>query len=418
MTRFLSDLLRADEPLFTISLRQLESLSAQPAIDIQLMVEIQHQIRDHFQDLGLDSKTPVAVDQALKDRLLASSQDLASIIGWSQSQTTQQFFLLLKKTIFKTAGPLEGWYLKKTVAKKILIANPPLKTIEFFQTQTTEGLWRRHDVAEVMLVAQLVENQAWRRKIKQSYTTLKGNDFTNRRLILLGLTGDNWLKLGLSISKRQGHNLVACRELGLVGWLPTTKEVTPLMALTSLAFGLYWSNQVRFSGAFFKTQQVRFDFGDLVAQSVDGGYPQLVSLAGWNVDWPIIQSYFNLEAVVINPSAIFGPHIQALDLSFQTVGESLTKLEPSLADWQATNHLAVSVAGQTISANVLDLIVGLNLKTTSRHYYRQALWSELWLRYLQTDVIGGLLLDQLINPSDPDPNCPRFLRPLLKAGRH
>ena len=290
--------------------------------------------------------------------------------------------------------------------------------MKFFQVQTIEGLWRRHDVAEVMLVAQLVENQTWHRTMKQSYTRLKGNDFTNRRLILLGLNGDNWLKLGFGISKRQGHNLVACREMGLVGWLPTAKkEITPLMALTSLAFGLYWSNQVYFSGSLFKTQQVRFDFGDLVAQSVEGGYPQLVSLAGWNVDWPIIQAYFNLEAVAIDPSAVFGPHTQASDLNFQTVGKSLAKLKPGLADWQSTNYLAASVTGQTISANILDLIVGLNLKTTSHHYYRQALWSQLWLRYLQTDIIGGLVLDQLINPSDPGPDCPRFLRPLLKAGR-
>ena len=88
------------------------------------MVEIQHQIRDYFQDFDLGSKTPAAIDQAVKDRLLDSSQDLAGIIGWSQSQTSQQFFLLLKKTIFKVAGPLDGWYLKKAVAKKIINCQP------------------------------------------------------------------------------------------------------------------------------------------------------------------------------------------------------------------------------------------------------------------------------------------------------
>ena len=57
MTKLLRDILAAQEPLFTQSLRELEFLTGRKNIDIKLSAEITEKTFDTLRSLGLDADT-------------------------------------------------------------------------------------------------------------------------------------------------------------------------------------------------------------------------------------------------------------------------------------------------------------------------------------------------------------------------
>lgn len=56
MSQFLSELLEAAEPAFTLSLRQLEQISGAPSADIRLTTDIIGKVHLKLRELGLDPK--------------------------------------------------------------------------------------------------------------------------------------------------------------------------------------------------------------------------------------------------------------------------------------------------------------------------------------------------------------------------
>ena len=54
MSKLISYLLGAEEPLFSISLRQLEKTAGNPAVDVRLTAEIIGKVRMKMKQLGLD----------------------------------------------------------------------------------------------------------------------------------------------------------------------------------------------------------------------------------------------------------------------------------------------------------------------------------------------------------------------------
>ncbi len=54
MSKILSELLGATEPMFSLALKQLEAESGNPSADIRLTAEITGKLRLKTQELGLD----------------------------------------------------------------------------------------------------------------------------------------------------------------------------------------------------------------------------------------------------------------------------------------------------------------------------------------------------------------------------
>ena len=56
MSKMLSELLGATEPMFSIALKQLEQSSGNPSVDVRITAEIIGKIQIKTQELGLDPK--------------------------------------------------------------------------------------------------------------------------------------------------------------------------------------------------------------------------------------------------------------------------------------------------------------------------------------------------------------------------
>ena len=122
MSRLLSELLGAKEPLFSLSLRQLEQAAGRPGVDIRLTAEIIGQVRQKTAELGLDpdDTTPEELYHALLTKIEEQDRQLVKQIGGSDPENVAQLMPLMKKAWEGIDTPKTCWVIKRSVAKKML----------------------------------------------------------------------------------------------------------------------------------------------------------------------------------------------------------------------------------------------------------------------------------------------------------
>src|SRR3989344_7152852 len=83
MAKFLRDLLDAEQPLFSASLRQLESASGQTGADVKLIGTIHELAHDRMRQMKLDPSDTTGKElyQALMNRVSLDNKRLAALIG-------------------------------------------------------------------------------------------------------------------------------------------------------------------------------------------------------------------------------------------------------------------------------------------------------------------------------------------------
>ena len=113
MTKLLRDILAAQEPLFTQSLRELEFLTGRKNIDIKLSAEITEKTFDTLRSLGLDANdtTDAELYHALDQRVRQNNINLAKGLGTSPK-------LVAAVDIVKM--PRTAWVLKSLSGKAYL----------------------------------------------------------------------------------------------------------------------------------------------------------------------------------------------------------------------------------------------------------------------------------------------------------
>jgi hypothetical protein len=134
MTRVLSELLGAREPLFQQSLRQLEAMAGHPRADIRLSSDLQQALRTKLHELHLDGSDTTGPElyAALRQRLEIDEQRfIASVRGDTAATEKKDEDLTsqLARVLRTYVVPQGCFALKSSVVKKILRANLPRKTM-------------------------------------------------------------------------------------------------------------------------------------------------------------------------------------------------------------------------------------------------------------------------------------------------
>jgi hypothetical protein len=99
MSKFLSQLLGATEPLFSMSLKQLEDASGNPSADVRLTAEILGKVRLKTEELGLDpdDTTPRELHAALIGLIERHDKHLVRHIGGKDPQNAEELMPLMRK---------------------------------------------------------------------------------------------------------------------------------------------------------------------------------------------------------------------------------------------------------------------------------------------------------------------------------
>jgi hypothetical protein len=398
MTRVLSELLAAPEPMFRLSLTRLERSAGQPNADIRLSTEILHGMQSKLKELGLDPHDTRGEElYAMLGAHLEMSEKLFVETIRGKSTKNKDIVAQVIKALEKEISPRTCFALKNAAAKRLLKANMPKKVMKVLGYRSADSMLKHESAASLYAAATLIESDLWTKKIVKCYDKLKVTDFEIRPITFEHPTLKRWQKLSESVVAARKHNILSFKELGSVVLLPLPEKQPDLIALTTAVLTLHAVNEIRAASTFLKLHQVRPQFGTVVRKVVLGETYLPSTLLDQPISWNTVQSYYARLSDSIR-AELFEPVLQAEDFTWHAIEQVLARIEPSLKLWEGTAYLGMLDDSKAISCNLTDLILShcnrLPFADRQLQYFRSNLTSELTLRYLDSDRLHEAITGQ------------------------
>ncbi|HET8708798.1 MAG TPA: hypothetical protein VFL85_00800 [Candidatus Saccharimonadales bacterium] len=408
MTRVLSELLGAKEPMFHRGVEKLESASGHNSTDIRLSSEINRGVQRKLHDLGLDPKDTTGEElyQALAERLKADDERLLRALrekfGDDKSGTITQVASALRQV----PVPRSVYALKTAVAKRVLKKIQPKHVMKRLGYRSFDSMLKHEQPATLLAAAWLVETAVWHKQMLEQYRKLKASDFELRTMAIVCPDTKRWADFATELVHEKRHTVLPVKELGTVVLLPLPAKQPPAATTVTLLLALHVMNDVRAASTFLKLCQVKPDFGQLVG-SIVAEEPALdSSIFERPVPWQIIQRYYARFSDRFR-GEVFEPHVQADDLAWHSIERILTYIEPSMEFWRHTANLSLLHNHQPVSMNIIDVALnycnGLPYRNRIVRYFQHSLWHELLIRYLKHErveqsVLAGLNAELVDEP--------------------
>ncbi len=399
MSRHLSELLRASEPAFSLSLRDLERASGKPAADIRLATEIKDKVRLKLRELGLDVKDTSGRELYYALVGLAKLHDhfLRKAIGGTDESDVSELLALMKKKADSLSLAKKVWAVKPAVIKKLIKKTPPKKAMKQLGYKSVDSMLKRENLALILAAIRIAESQSWQDKLVKQYANLTPGDFETRDIEVLVADAAKWEKMAGMFLERKRHNIVALKELGAVVLLPLPVKQLPGMCITALPMLLHYMNELKIYSTFFKYSQVRPDFGDVFVRMILNDPAEVATVAGQNLHWRVIHRRFGRDEQ--RHPEIFEPHVQREDLQWRQAEDILYKIEPALLFWRGLDYVGEIDGRNVISFNLTDMAANYcNKLPYGRHSVyamRENLWNEILSRYIGQDNLEREVLKQL-----------------------
>ncbi len=402
MTRVLSELLGADEPMFHQGLMRLEAASGHANTDIRLSAEVSRATKLKLRALGLDpaDTTGAELYAALLQRVKADDERLTKVLLEKYGQDGA-IHATLGKALADLPVPKSVFAMRQAVAKKLLAKQPPKQAMKVLGYRSFDSMVRREPVLAVFAAGWLLEANGWRKSIVDSYKKLQASDFELRTLTILAPENKRWQALATTVVAQKKHTVLGFKELGAVVILPFPEEKPPAMNLATLLVALHEMNEIRSASTFLKLNQVRPDFGRMLHDAMVDEPKLSATLLDGQVPWRIIQRYYSRFGSRFREE-LFEPHVQKEDVTWHSIEKALASLDPGLEFWHHTAALGILHDHQPVSMNIIDAALSLCNELPYAHrivqYFRHNLWSELLIRYLKHDSVEQAVTDS-IEPS-------------------
>ena len=398
MTRVLSELLGAAEPMFHRGLAQLESASGHTSTDIRLSTDVERAARAKLRQLGLDPRDTTGAElyAALGERVKADDVHLTATLKQKYGDTPKH--VSVGKVLAELPLDRSCFALKAAVGKRLLKSHQPKHATKLLGYRSFDSMMRRESLHSVYAAAWLLEPRSWQKAMLESYKKLHASDFEIRKLSVLAPESERWQELASSVVAQKKHNIVGLKEFGAIVLLPLPAQQPPAATLAMLVLGLHEINEVRAASTFLKLSQVRPSFGMCVHTAVAAEPIIGTELLQGQLPWQIIQRYYARFADKFR-AELFEPHIQKEDLCWHSVEKALSYIEPGMAFWHHTANLGILHDHQPVSLNIADVVLNfcnqLPYEQRLVRYLRHNLWHELLMRYLKHDNVEQMVLSGL-----------------------
>jgi hypothetical protein len=401
MSKMLSELLGATEPMFSLALQQLEKASGQPSVDVRLTSEIIGKVRLKTQELGLDPDDTTGKELyfALLNKIEQNDEHLVKQIGGTDPNDAASLMPLMKKAWDDFKTPKSCWVLKRSVAKRMLKNMPPKNIMKHLHYRSIDSMLKNENLAEIYGALRFAEDPKWLNAFDETYKKLKPSDFETRNIEIVMMPADRWGQIAAPFIHKKKHNITHLKELGVILMLPISGSMRGI-TIFALPLLFHYLNEIRLYSAFFKLQQVKPDFGEILVSTLIADPPQAAVMAGQDIHWRVIQRYFGKLENEYHPE-IFEPHVQPEDLHWRRAEAMLYELAPELSFWQDLDYVATMHAGRPITFNVLDMAASyvnkLPYKDRAIYHFRESLWTEIFVRYMGQKTLEQQVLKQLNN---------------------
>jgi hypothetical protein len=231
-----------------------------------------------------------------------------------------------------------------------------------------------------------------------SYAKLGANDFEQHDIVIEHPSSKRWQLLSETVVATRKHHVLPFKELGAVVLLPMPANKPPFSTLTTAVLTLHAVNEIRASGTFLKLHQMQSNFGSTVQQVVLGEPMLPAETLDQPVSWHSLHQYFSRFQATVRTD-VFEPLVTAEELAWTSVEETLARIEPTLQFWHGTAHLGMLSGDHPVSFNLTDALLShcnkLAFDDRVVQYFKQALRSELVLRYLSHDNLERTVLNNL-----------------------
>ncbi len=400
--KLISELLNAKEPLFGLSLRQLEKASGSKSADIKLGTEILDKAHRTMRNLGLDHKDTTGKElyAALVQKVKEHDEHLAQQMGGSAKESPALLIPKIKATVENVDIPKDCWVLRKSVAKEFLRKTPPKNIMEKLGYRSVDSMLKKENLFEIYGALRFAEDSQWLNKFNENYESLTPSDFENRDIEIVTMPHERWADISESFIRKKKHNITHLKELGVILMLPVKAERLPGVSIWVGALLFHYINEIRLYSAFFKLKQVQPDFGKIFVDTLLADPDMGSIMAGENIHWRVIQRYFGKLENEYHPE-IFEPHVQPEDLHWRRAEESLRLIDPELEFWKDLDYVALMYDDRPITFNMMDVAASYANNTPYEkreiYHFREALWNEVFIRYMGEGTLEQQILNQLDN---------------------
>ncbi len=398
--KLVAELVGADKQVVREMFARLELQSGNPDVDLRLTGEIYGKLHMKMRALGLDpgDTTPRELYQALVNLAARHDLFLATRLGIDHPQDAKEVAGAVVKLVGRMRLPKHSWALKPSAARRLLKATPPKGLMKLLHYRSLDSMLKRESATTLLAVARHSEPAQWQERFVHTYKKLQANDFEVRDIEVAFLSEKRWEAVGRIFGGTKHNNIVHTPEAGAIVLLPVQVENRQGLTLTSLLLTLHYINEIRAFSTYGKFVHMRPDFGSLLVEHLLHQKQDHVSVAGQPVHWRIVHRYYGTTDRVNHPE-IFEPHVQPEDLAYRKAEAVLYHLEPALHFWHDTDYVGLPRTDGPISFSLTDaamnLVNGLPYEKRAYYHMQDALWNEVYSRYVGQRNFEKQILQQL-----------------------
>ena len=402
MSKFLRDLLDAEEPVFSLAVRQLESATGDAGVDAKLVGDITRNMHEALAKLGLDSHDVTGQEAyaALIAKIQSDNIRVTKLIGGSDPANVEELVPLMIKAAETASFNRKVWVLKHEAAKKLLRQMPPVNLIEHLGYKDVEELFAGERFGELYTALRFSEGPEWLNKYDELFKTVTAADYEERDIEIIAMDHDKYVDLAEHFVQKKLHNVTHTKELGVIIVVPMHATTSKGLTLKTLPLLFHYMNEVKLYSTFFKLKQDEPNFGEIVVNTLVADPGTASQMAGTNVHWRVIQRYFGKLKDEAHPEA-FEPHVQPEDLHWRRAEDLLFELDPEMEFWRDLDWVALMFDGRPVTTNIIDVSLSYanDISYDDRYVYhfRESLWNEIFIRYMGYKNLETQVLNRLDN---------------------
>lgn len=403
MAKFLQVLLDAEEPLFSMALQQLETISGRPAADARLIADITQMAHDNLRTLGLHPATSTGEEiyYALQSRVEADIKRLTKIIGAKDSDDVEHMVPFMIKAADKVKFNRKVFVLKREKAKDLLRQMPPKVLMQKLGYDDIEAMFEKEDFDEIYTALRFSEGPEWLNKYNELFEKITPDDYEERDLRILQMDHDKYVDLAAHFVKKKLHNVTHTKEMGTIVVVPMYAKKMRGLVLKTLPLLLHYMNEVKLYSTFFKLKSKKPHFGKTVVETLIADPGNASQMAGQKIHWRVIQRYLGRHKEDSVEKVAFEPHVQPEDLHWRRAEELLYQIDPELEFWKDRDYVALQYDGFPVAFNLFDVSFAYSNKEPYEgryaYHFRESLWNEIFVRYMGFKNLEQQVLEQLDN---------------------
>lgn len=405
MAKFLSDLLDAEEPIFTQAIKQLEEVSGRHGADAKLIGDITAMAHENLRALGLNpaASTGEEVYRALLGRVESDIKRLVQIIGAEVSRADEVKYLVpfMVEAANKVPFNRKVFVLKHDKAKDLLRQMPPKQLMKKLGYDSIEKLFENEDFDEIYTALRFSEGPEWLNEYDELFKEVTPQDYEERDIRIIQMDHDKYVDLAAHFVQKKLHNVTHTKEMGTIVVVPMHVRKMRGLVLKTLPLLLHYLNEIKLYSTFFKLKSAQPNFGATVVETLIADPGTGSQMAGKRIHWRVIQRYLGKHKEDSIDPVAFEPHVQPEDLHWRRAEDLLFHIDPELEFWKDRDYVALNYDGFPVAFNLFDVSFAYSNKEPYAgryaYHFRESLWNEIFVRYMGFKNLADQVLAQLDN---------------------